>query len=143
MRVELEHLVTASPKAVFAVLSDPTRRPEWQSGTSGVALVSPPPIGLGSRWTEHQHGIGDVEVEVTGFAPGERWTEAGQTGAGTAEVGVTLLSDPAGTRLAVHVELRLRGARRLAEMALGPIVRSRMEADMGRLGTLLERTAPG
>jgi carbon monoxide dehydrogenase subunit G len=143
MRVELEHVVPASPAAVFAVLSDPTRRPEWQEGTSAVALLDPPPIGLGSRWTEHQRGVGDVEAEVTGFASGERWAEAGATAAGTAEVDVTLHPDPAGTRLAVHLELRLRGARKLAEIALGPIARSRMEADLVRLAALLERTPTG
>lgn len=139
MRVELEHRVPAPPEAVFAVLCDPTRRPEWQEGTSEVALVSPPPIALGSRWTERQRGIGAVEAEVTGFAPGERWAETGETEAGTAEVTVTLHPDDGGgTRVGVVVEMRLRGARRLAEIALGPMVRNRMQADLERLCALLE-----
>lgn len=142
MRVELEHVVPATPEAVFAVLADPAQRPRWQEGTSDVALVTPPPIGLGSRWTEHQRGIGAVEAEVTGFEPGRRWAESGATPVGGADVTVTLHPAGSGTRVAVVVELRLRGARRLAEMALGPVVRGRMQADLERLDALLAGTAP-
>lgn len=137
MRVALEHVVPASPEAVFAVLSDPTLRPRWQEGTSDVALVSPPPTALGSRWTETQRGVGRVTAEVTGFVPGERWAEAGEMDAGRAAVTVTLRPAEGGTRMEVTVEISLRGARRLAEMALGPIVRNRMEADLERLAALL------
>lgn len=139
MRVELEHVVPAPPEAVFAVLADPTRRPEWQEGTSDVELVSPPPVAPGSRWTETQRGIGRVEAVVTALDPGARWGEAGQTDAGSASVTVLVHPADAGARLEVHLELRLRGARRLAEKALGPIVRSRMKADLERLSALLVR----
>ncbi len=136
MEVEIERRVAAPPDAVFAILSDPGRRVDWQSGTSDVGAPSPSPVAVGSRWSETQQGVGRVEVEVVGLEPGRLWAEAGQADAGSASIRVELAPDGDGTLLHVLVELKLRGAMRFAERALGPVVRSRTEADMARLEEL-------
>ncbi|MGD9571098.1 MAG: SRPBCC family protein [Thermoleophilia bacterium] len=136
MEVQIERRVAAPPDAVFAIISDPSRREQWQSGTTDVGPVSPTPVAVGSRWSETQQGVGRVEIEVVGLEPGRLWAEAGEADAGRASVRVELAPDGDGTLLSVAVELKLRGAMRFAERALGPVVRKRTEADMDRLEEL-------
>jgi uncharacterized protein YndB with AHSA1/START domain len=138
VRVEIEHLLPAPPERVFALLSDPARRPEWQENTGDVELLTPPPTGLGSRWRETQRGVGRVEMEVVGFTPGALWEEAGRAESGGGRITIALRPEGDGaTRARVTVELTLRGARRLMGAALAPMVRRQVPADLERLAALL------
>ena len=142
MRVAVEHLVPHPVDRVFAVVSDPSRRPEWQENTRDSRLVTPGPVAVGTRWTEHQRGVGDVKAEVTGLEPGRVWAEAGEAHGGTARVTVTFTPQGDGaTRLHMDVELTLRGLKRALEHALAPMVRHQMPKDLDRLSALLDREA--
>ena len=138
MEVDLEHVVAHPPARVFAALSDPHMRPRWQENTSDVRDVSPGPVAPGTTWTETTRGVGDVRMEVVAMEPDALWEEAGVADGGRARVRVRLAPQGEGaTRLAVHVELRLSGLRRVIEPALGGIVSRQMPADLGRLEALL------
>lgn len=142
MQVTIEHLVPHPADRVFAVVADPRRRPEWQENTSDVRMVSDGPVAVGTRWTEHQRGIGDVEGEVTGLEPGRVWAEAGEAHSGSARVTVTLTPDGDGaTHVHLDVELRLRGLKKAFEHALAPMVRHQMPKDLDRLSAILDREA--
>ena len=142
MRVELEHVLPHPVDRVFAVMSDPSRRPEWQENTKRVEMLTPAPSGLGTRWRETQGGIGEVEAEVVGYEQNALWSEAGTSGAGTGRITVTFRPDGDGaTHVGMDVELNLRGLRRAMEPALAPMVRKRMPADLARLEELLRREA--
>ena len=142
MRVTVEHLVPHPVERVFAVVSDPSRRAEWQENTSGVQIEGPLPVGVGTRWTEEQRGIGHVEAEVTGLEPGRLYAEQGDSSSGTGRVTVTFAPDgDAATRIVMDVELNLKGLKKAFEPALGPMVRSQMPKDLDRLSALLDREA--
>lgn len=147
MRVALEHVLAHPPERVFAVLCDPTRRPLWQENTSDVELLTPGPARVGTRWTEVQRGVGPVEAEVVALEPGALWGESGSAHGGGGRVTVALSPRGGGeaTHLAIDVELHLRGARRLMEGALAPMVRRQMPRDLERLDALLrgEGAPPG
>lgn len=143
VKVELEHVVPHPPERVFAVISDPSRRPEWQENTSHVEMTGPGPVGVGTRWREVQRGAGRVEAEVVGFEPPRRWEEAGEAEAGGGRIAVGLEPADGGgaTRVTMAVELHLRGARRLMAPALEPMVRRQMPRDLDRLSALLDAEA--
>lgn len=139
MRVDLEHVIAHPVERVFAVLSDPARRPSWQENTSDVVILTPGPAGLGTRWRETSRGIGVVEAEVVGFEPGALWEEAGTAEGGEGRISVRLRPDgEGGTRVTMSVELHLKGLRRVMEGALQPIVARQMPQDLTRLESLLQ-----
>jgi hypothetical protein len=119
-------------------MSDPRNRPLWQENTRDVEMLTPGPLGLGTRWREHTRGIGLVEGEVVGFEPDSLWEERGEADGGTGRVRVGFAPEgEASTRLTIHVHLSLRGAKRLLEPALGPMVHHQMPRDLGRLDALI------
>ncbi len=140
MRIDIEHRVDVTPERVFAVVSDPARRGEWQDNTTDVRVLTPGPAGLGTRWTETQRGVGHAEVEVVGFEPPTRWSEAGTADGGGATVTIVLHPDgETATHVAVTVDLKLRGARRLMGAAIAPIIRGQVPRDLDRLADLARR----
>jgi uncharacterized protein YndB with AHSA1/START domain len=142
VRVTIEHVLPHPVDRVFAVVSDPLRRAEWQENTSDVRLVTDGPVAVGTRWTEHQRGVGDVEGQVTGLEPGRTWSEAGEAHSGSANVTVTFTPEGDGaTRLHMDVELRLRGLKKAFEHALAPMVRHQMPRDLDRLSAILDGEA--
>jgi uncharacterized protein YndB with AHSA1/START domain len=138
VKVELEHVVAHPVDRVFAVMSDPSKRPLWQENSRRVEVLTPGPASLGTRWRESIHGIGSVEAEVVGFEPNALWTEEGTSRGGRGRISVTFHPEGDVTRLTVHVEMRLRGAKRVMEPALGPMIRHQMPRDLERLSTRLD-----
>ena len=70
MHVIVDHVLPHPVDRVFAVITDPARRADWQENTSDVQLDGDGPVGVGTRWTEHQRGVGLVEAVVTALEPG-------------------------------------------------------------------------
>jgi uncharacterized protein YndB with AHSA1/START domain len=143
VRIELEHMVPHPPERVFAVMADPRNRPLWQENTSDVEMLDPPPARLGTRWRESTRGVGRVELEIIALEPAALWGEHGRGDGGEATVTVALRPEGAGTRLAMAIDLRLTGARRLAGPVIGPLIQRQMPADLDRLSALLDRGGPG
>lgn len=142
MRVSVEHVVPHPVDRVFALVSDPSRRAEWQENTSDVQVEGPLPVAVGTRWTEEQRGVGHVDAEVTALEPGRLYAERGDTSSGTGRVTVNFTPDGDGaTRVAMEVELNLKGLKRALEPAIAPMVRSQMPKDLDRLTALLDREA--
>ena len=142
MRVALEHLVPHPVDRVFAVVSDPTRRAEWQENTSDVRVEGPLPVAVGTRWTEEQRGVGHVEAEVTALEPGRVYAERGDSSSGTGRVTVTFTPDGDGaTTVGMEVELTLKGLKKALEPAIAPMVRKQMPQDLDRLSALLDAEA--
>lgn len=142
MRVDLEHVVAHLVDRVFAVMSDPASRPLWQENTSDVEVLTPGPTALGTRWRETSRGIGTVHAEVVGFEENALWEEAGTAAGGAGHVSVRFRPEgETATRLVVGVEVHLKGARRLMEPALAPLVSRQMLSDLTRLEALLSAGA--
>ena len=141
MRVTIEHVLPHSVDRVFAVMTDPARRPEWQENTHDVKLEADGPVAVGTRWTEEQRGVGHVEAEVTALEPGRLYAERGDTSSGTGRVTVTFTPEGDATRVVMEVELNLKGLKKALEPALAPMVRHQMPKDLDRLSALLDREA--
>ena len=138
MKVDLEHVIAHPVERVFAVMSDPAKRPLWQENSLDVEVLTPGQCRLGTRWRETIRGIGRVEAEVVGFEPNALWTEAGTSDGGRGRISVTFHPDGDTTRIGVQVEMKLRGAKRMMEPALGPMIRRQMPRDLERLASLLD-----
>ncbi|MGE3234915.1 MAG: SRPBCC family protein [Thermoleophilia bacterium] len=141
MQVTIEHLIPHPADRVFAVVTDPLRRAEWQENTSDVRMASDGPVAVGTRWTEEQKGVGHVEAEITALEPATRYAERGVSGSGTGNVTVTFTPDGDSTRLVMEVELNLKGLKRAFEPAIAPMVRAQMPKDLDRLSAILDREA--
>lgn len=141
MQVTIEHHIPHPADRVFAVMTDPARRPEWQENTSDVRVASDGPVAVGTRWTEEQRGVGHVEAEVTALEPASRYAERGVSSSGTGNVTVTLTPDGDATRLVMEVELSLKGLKKAFEPAIAPMVRAQMPKDLDRLSAILDREA--
>jgi len=141
MRVTIEHVLAHPADRVFAVVTDPARRPEWQENTRDVKLEADGPVAVGTRWTEEQRGVGHVEAEVTALEPGRLYAERGDTSSGTGRVTVTFTPEGDATRVVMEVELNLKGLKKALEPALAPMVRHQMPKDLDRLSALLDREA--
>jgi hypothetical protein len=66
---------SASPDAVFAVLADHERWPEWFPNVKKVEIIGPA-SGVGARRRVHVPGM-VVEEEFIVWEPGERWSFTG------------------------------------------------------------------
>lgn len=69
---------SASPDAVFAVLADHVRWPEWFPGVKKVEVIGPA-AGVGARRRVHIPGA-VVEEEFIAWEPGVRWSFTGTAG---------------------------------------------------------------
>jgi uncharacterized protein YndB with AHSA1/START domain len=139
VKVDLEHVVRHPVARVFAFMADVRNRPRWQENTHDVEPITGGEPGVGSRWRETVRGIGTYEAEVVAFERDRLWIEAAdlEAGSGRIEVRFAPEGDGAATRVAVAVDIRLRGTKRLMEPALGPMIRRQMPADLARLEELL------
>jgi hypothetical protein len=136
VRVDLEHVVPHPVGRVFAFMADVRNRPRWQENTRDVELLTGGEPGPGTRWRETVKGIGTYEAEVVEFERDRLWVEAADLDSGSGRIEVRFAPDGGGgaaTRLAVAVEIRLRGTKRLMEPALGPMIRRQMPDDLRRL----------
>ena len=142
MRVDLEHVVGHPVSRVFAAMADVRNRPIWQENTRDVELLTEGAPGLGTRWRETMKGIGTYEAEVVAVERERLWIEAADLEAGRGRIEVRFAPEGEledATRLAIMVEIGLRGTKKLMEPALGPMIRRQMPTDLRRLDALLAR----
>ena len=71
----------AAPRsAVFAYLSDPVNRPEWQASLKRVEVLDAGPPHVGQRWVDHVKVGPRFELQITGLEPDRLWAETGTSG---------------------------------------------------------------
>ena len=137
MRVEVDHVVGAPPDRLYAALADLALRPRWQESTRAVSAVGDGPAGVGARWRRRPPSRARRCRRSSAAEPARRWVEAGRAGGGDARIELDLAAEPGGrTRVRATVEMRLRGARRLAEPAIAPMIRRQLPRDLDRLAEL-------
>ena len=125
MRFTVVVELKAPREAVFDVLSDPRRRPEWQSSLESVHLKTEGAPGVGTTWYELVRGGLRFDLEITEHQRPSRWAERATGRFADARLGVDF--EDAGaetTRVRVHVEIDFKGPAKLA----APFVRAAMPA---------------
>jgi carbon monoxide dehydrogenase subunit G len=124
--------VDRSPEVVYALVRDLERAPEWQDSLESVDVEA---------GTEVRR-FGGRRVEASFFVleddPPRRFAISSDGGPAEARAEFDLEPDGDGTRVVFTVDLRLRGAARLASGVVRPTAQREMRADLERLKELAE-----
>lgn len=137
----------ARPAAdVFALVSDQTNAPRWQSGLDEVHRLTPGPIGVGSEHRFVRRFAGrriESRNRFVAFEPGRFVVFDIPPGGGvTGEASYLVEPTSASTCvLTSRVRLRLSGLSRLIEPFVGRVLRRDVERDDRVLRALLEAEA--
>src|SRR5690606_22878068 len=75
--VDATVVLPVSAEAAFRYLSDPRRRPEWQSSLLSVAVPADEEPHLGQQWSETTAVGVRPHLETTVFEPFRAWAETG------------------------------------------------------------------
>jgi len=130
---------------VFAVLSDPTRSPQWSNYAIRGELVTEGPVGVGSRRrtvVKGFAGMGTMEsvFEVTEVVPlraiALRQVSASWGGSGATRY--TFAPVDGGTRVDWMWEVHLTGARKVLEKPMVSFTRRAFQSDLDNLKALME-----
>ncbi len=102
--------IDASPEAVFAVLVDVAKMPERIPEITKIELLTPGPIGVGSKIAETRVMFGKPTTEtfeVTEFEPGKRFTMVA-TSCGVEYVCIHRLSpdEKGGTQFELEMQMK-------------------------------------
>jgi carbon monoxide dehydrogenase subunit G len=136
--------IDAPVERVWAVLADIERQPEWMLDLRDVRLITPPPVGVGTRavGTVQAFGIAvEDPIEVTVFEPPVRYAirhDGLVTGSG--DIRLALDGDDASGPTLVTWEETLvpRVLPHLGGLVLAAIFRPIFERDLERLAGLVE-----
>ncbi len=132
-------LVVGAPLVeVFGYLSDPTRRPEWQSSLRRVEDVTPPAPGVGQRWTDVTAAGVRPRMETVEHEPPTRWAERGTWGPFAAWLRLDLAPADGGTRISWELELTATGPAGLLARVLRSAAPLAVAPDLRRAARVLE-----
>jgi carbon monoxide dehydrogenase subunit G len=124
--------VDRSTEVVYALVRDLERAPEWQDSLESVDVEA---------GTEVRR-FGGRRVEASFFVleddPPRRFAISSKGGPAEARAEFDLEPDGDGTRVVFTIDLRLRGAARLASGVVKPTAQREMRGDLERLKELAE-----
>jgi carbon monoxide dehydrogenase subunit G len=141
---DLSTLVDRPMLDVFTFLSNPLNLPKWQSMVASIEPVLPDAVGVGSKYRVAAEMLGrkiDGLMEITTFAPPNKFGFTNQAGPMQVTVIVALKPVGTGAKIALHAEGNPGGVFKLAEGVLAGQVKSQMEANLARLKAVLEAGA--
>lgn len=122
MRIENDLEVRGDPSAVFAYLADIRNEPRWNPWGKQVEMLTPEPIGLGSRFRGTYKRVGVVEQELSTYEPDRRLTYASDT-MGGASMSFELAPAGSGTRIHLIAEAHLPSVLRFGEPLMAVMMR--------------------
>ena len=128
MRVEVSTTIKRPVEEVFAVMSDSTNRPRWQSNVTEMTKTSDGPIGVGTTWHAVSKLFGrrvEGDAEYTKFELNRSFSMRSPTPFPTAMT-YTFKSVAEGTRVDQIVDAEPSGLYRLA----GPLLATGAKRDM-------------
>jgi hypothetical protein len=126
------------PKAeVFDFLVDLRNELIWNPDVVSMELLSPEPIGLGSRYLAKWKQSGRIQVECTGFDRPDGWTYL-NGGPVAVTFDVRLTEEDGATRLVSRFDARPRGMFRLIFPFFMMIMRRQERTNMRNLTRALE-----
>jgi len=128
MRVEVSTTIKRPIEEVFAVMSDSTNRPKWQSSVSEMTKTSDGPIGVGTTWHAISKLFGrrvEGDAEYTEYEANRTFSMKSTTPFPTTMV-FTFEAVAGGTRVDQAVDAEPSGLHKLA----GPLLASGAKRDM-------------
>lgn len=143
MRFVVTETLDAPREAVFDIISDPSRRTEWQSSLVSVHVSTEGPPGLGTVWHEFVRGGLRFDLEISEFERPVRWAESARGSIANARLAVILEAPTArSTRIIVYVEVDFRGPLKLASPLVRVLMPAALRADLRRVEGLA-KGSPG
>lgn len=141
-RVVREATIARPPADVFALLSDPARLQAILPGVKERKVLTPGPLGVGSRILERRDVQGrllESEFTVTEHVPHRKsWGKVRQDGKDAGEGGWELSPEGPGTKVTWTVDLRLPGLLKLMTPVVKPMLAKQVEGDLGAVKRELE-----
>ena len=132
IRASWSIVVDRPPDAVFDYVSDLRYEPQWNPAASNVVQRTPGEIGSGTMWEEDYARVGHYVTTIDRFdRPRELGFDARNP---KTDALVRFHFAPRGesqTEVSCQVELTMKGAMRIAEPALAPLVRREIEKNRG------------
>jgi len=130
------------PHEVFAYLADPANIPNWNYAVDATEIVTPGPIGVGSRLrqTRSVPRPSVEELEVVEFVQDRRLALRGNVGPLTGTLSYETDAVPQGTRLTNAAELDGRGALGVLAPLATNRIRDAVAANLEKLRELLEES---
>ena len=141
MRIDESVVIDRPPEAVFALVADLERTPEWQGSLDRIELETDGPIRAHTRGTEIRSAGGrrlESQFEVTELEPGRRLAISTRSGTAEADATFDVVATDRGTRVTSTVDLRLRGVLRFIEAGLRGRIEQQTRDDLARLKRLAE-----
>jgi len=129
---------------LFAYVSDLSNGPEWQNGLIEVRKTTAGPLGVGTCFTFVRKFLGrklEADNEFTVYRPNEIVTFRTTSGPIPVEASYLFATEPEGTRVTCHIEMKTEGFSRLAEPLIAASIRRDMRAEFDYLKDLLESRA--
>ncbi len=139
--LDLSTLVDRPVPEIFDFLSNPLNLTKWQQMIAHIEQVTPGAVGVGSKYKVAAELLGrkiDGLMEITTFAPPDKFGFTNQAGPLQVTVTVTLKPVGTGAKIALHAEGNPAGVFKIAEGVLAGQVKSQMEANLARLKSVLE-----
>jgi uncharacterized protein YndB with AHSA1/START domain len=144
IKVETSVVISRSPEAVFAYISNFENNPRWQGGMREARFTSHGPLGVGSTYAQVATFLGrrvESTFEVIDYQP-NRLVKATST-SGSFPITFTRIVEPvdAGTKVVAIVEGDATGFFKLAQPLLARMVQRSVDADYANLKQILEAQA--
>lgn len=127
----LESSVTVNRAAedVFAYLTDPHRRPEWQQTCVEVRDV-PDRIEAGASWIDVEKREGPIPVTLVAYEPHHRYVDRIDSRVATVDVTVTLRPQGDATEVHARADGQPRGIWRVLFPVMKPTFRRQLHRDL-------------
>ncbi|MBN1171791.1 MAG: SRPBCC family protein [Micromonosporaceae bacterium] len=113
--------IAAPIEQVFDTVADSRNEPSFNSAMTGVELLTPPPIGLGTRFRARMGAAGtEMLVELTEFERPQRLGTRATTSMMETSGTLTFAAEGAETLMSWDWQVRLKGWLRFLGPLLGP-----------------------
>lgn len=130
-------LFPVPPEVAFDYLSDPRRRPEWQSSLRAVEMVDDGPPRLGIRWRDRTAVGAAPQMHTTRHERPHHWSEVGTWHGITAELDLDFTPHGDGTLVSAVVRVRGDGRWVFAAAPLERLAPLGIRSDLRRAARLV------
>jgi len=137
VRVTTTTQIACPPEDVFGMLADLRNDTQWNSRVSSAELLSPEPVGLGSRFAVVNGGTA-YDVTITTY---ERPSRLVLEASGKPDLTIAYAFTPTGegTELESDFDFRPNGALKVLFPVLAPVIRRDVPKQFATLKALCER----
>ena len=117
-------------ETVFDYVADLDNEPTWNPDASNVVRVSPGPVGLGTVWEEEFRRVGHYVTTIDAYERPSVLSFDARNPRTDAHVRFEFAADGDGaTLVSCVVELTMKGAMRIMEPLLRPMIRRQIERE--------------